>query len=283
MSMSEVTEKLIHFILRKNEAVIQWLLVILLGLALWLVINSLFYRSTKKEVQENKSSDKNTTTDSHSAQIAPQEKSVQSPPLSSTKFADENSQLLLLQKELEASRQEIQSLKQQNSQEKIETNKTEIKKSSSANEDLEKIQALEQRLAEYAILEDDIANLKILKEENDQLKKELQKQNAIPREEVKSLSPSPPISPASEKEEDDLLTEFAASNNTSDSIKSGNLEDPSPTAPLDSINESGDVDTLKMLTEIEDLNELNESNSSALEEEADMEKMASEANRLLQS
>lgn len=272
--MSDFFDVVIRFILDHNEAVVQWLFVLVVAWAALLLGTSIFRRDPEE---------------SEGAAGASVNSGVQAVPMETlqmltevTKLKDE---LIQRGKEVETLKTELTSSKGA----KVDTSKFE-----------EKITELEGKLAEYEILEDDIADLSLYKEENVRLKQELAKVSggAMP-----AAAPAAPVAQAVMEEpaglagvepppaplaDDELIEEFATAVEKS---KEAKIE----TEPSDdllkefaaSLDGGGggetagddDLDTEKMIAEVAALDDSGEDPS--LEEDADMDKMAQEASKLL--
>lgn len=159
-------ERILHFILTHNEAIIQWLVVGVLGLALGVVALSIFGRHPGEE--EKTPTRRSSLQDSPEVSPTPAAAQPAVPitnAVDASQLAAAAAQVVSLQTELGTRNQELVQVKSD-----LEKAKSE---SGDASGHIKKIQDLEGKLAEYEILEDDIADLSLYKEENARLKAEV--------------------------------------------------------------------------------------------------------------
>jgi len=296
-------EQSLHFWVQHNEAIIQWLIVgILVITALWL-IRMLTDKpkadssAVKVDLSEIEANLKKLLERASAIEATPSSPTLEQAFAKTT--AGGAAPDPTLKAELEKREKEISDLK---------TQLTNVPKAD-VSQYTAKINELETKLAEYEILEDDIADLSLYKEENVRLKQELsqlkgeggtavaapvaeapksenlvaefeeavKQEKAVPAPEVAptpvaaasapepeapapvaapqpqpAAAPAAKAAPSSEGDADDILAEFAGEG----------------------------LDTDKMLAEIETLNQAGEADSSALEEDSDINKMAEEASKL---
>jgi hypothetical protein len=198
--------------------------------------------------------------------------------------------------------EELQKLRQELEQKKteVETLKT---KASEAKDDntpqlLAKIKDLEARLGEYEIIEDDIADLSKYKEENEKLKKQLASLGAAPAavpaaaplvedfsktvDEMKSEIVTPTVAvpeapvPAAAPSAAAVATPAVAAP-TQDVF--AEYKDEASGDGADPLAELGDVDTSKMLEELQGL-DVSMGSAEVLNESPDVDKMSDEAKTL---
>lgn len=315
--MGDLFDHLIHFILAHNEAVVQWMFLLVVATGAVLLGTSIFSRPAKEE-----DASPGATTGGVG--------------MGSAEMVVMSAEVAKLKLEVEQRTTELTAVKAQAAQAQAagaDTSKFE-----------ERIKELEGKLVEYEILEDDIADLSLYKAENAQLKAELSRLGgtapapasgpasdsapsgsmeavasetvatevfAEPAEEapvpqgLSGVEPPPkanedlveefasvveeskkvsdePAEPESDVDVDDLLNEFAASLNEDMPKASAPTKAPTPVVAQATIAtaEPSDLDTDKMLAEAAALEE-QAGNDPGLDEETDMEKMAAEASKLL--
>ncbi len=309
--MDVTLEQILNFVLIHNETIIQWLVIVVLALSLGVVAISIFGRHPGTD--DERARGVGAGGGHHSGMIGANGLSASginsgAPGIIPAEAAAAVAQVTHLQAELTQRTQELIQIK------------TDLEKTKGENVDisdyLRKIKDLEGKLSEYEILEDDIADLSLYKDENFKLKAEVQRlSTGVPLGAAASSSsapvpaavPVPPVRETSEQgEEDDLVEQFASAVEQSKPPApqaAQTLAPPKAAAPAadvegddlltefaasigetlsdDMENEaSGDLDTDKMLAEMADLDG-EASDPTDLDEEADIDKMAAEATKLL--
>jgi hypothetical protein len=318
--MDVALEKFLHFIIANNEIIIQWIVVAMLLLSLWLIARSIFGRADEGEERRQSAGAREggaTTADAGQAVSGGGAVGAMSAAGAAAMAAPEAvaalAQVNHLQAELSQRTQELVQLKAD-----LERNKGE---NVDISEYLKKIKDLEGKLAEYEILEDDIADLSLYKEENFRLKAEVERLSqggamatapapasaAAPTPAPATPEPEPAPAPATDAapvapaEEGDFVEQFAdvveksktpppAKSEPAPAATSGDVAgDDLLTEFAASIGQStasgdeaaADLDTDKMLAEMAELDPAGAAEGSGLDEEADIDKMAAEATKLL--
>jgi len=289
-----VIEHFIHFIVQHNETVIQWLVLAVVLLAAVIVGLSIFRPARQMDLE----SEEITEVLKKVATGAVNVSAGAGAGVGGGAAAVPNEEVQRFKQELEAKAKEVATLK------------LEMDAAKSADQDLkgyqEKIKELEGKLAEYEILEDDIADLSLFKEENVRLKAELKQlageAGAGGSPPVKTTGPGPVEVPSEVQvgdPKDDLIKEFqqavesqkapgvVAEHEVAAKGDGGSEESGSDSSADDllsefaaSIGSSTDLDADKMIAEVEDLKAVDAASGSALEEDADIDKMVEEATKL---
>lgn len=305
--MDVTLEKFLHFIIANNELIIQWVVVAMLLLSLWLIGRSIFGSADNGEerAQSAGTRDGGATADAGEAAggagaVGAMSAAAMAAPEAVAALAQVNH----LQTELSQRTQELVQLKAD-----LERNKGE---NVDISEYLKKIKDLEGKLAEYEILEDDIADLSLYKEENFRLKAEVERLSqggsmttAPAPAGAAAPTPVPPVpdpapAPATPADNGDFVEQFA---DVVEKSKTPPPAEPTPAGAADDVagddlltefaasigaatdtteaEATADLDTDKMLAEMAELDPAGATDGSGLEDEADIDKMAAEATKLL--
>ncbi|NCN95384.1 MAG: hypothetical protein GW917_01535 [Bdellovibrionales bacterium] len=209
---------LIPVLLKHNQAVIQWLIVVIIAMIVYLAVRSLFKKPTasskatnltvgsNEQIEEilNRILEKTSQWDGAAAAGA-----AAAGATSEKSSSGEASGAAVSSKELEGAKKELAELKAalKEKDEKLKAAEEAAGGAAPAaaagpsQEHLDKISELEAKLAEYEVLEDDIADLSLYKEENARLKSEVER--------LKGGGDPGEVEAPEPQESEDLVKEFA--------------------------------------------------------------------------
>lgn len=306
------TSSLIEYILNHNELVIQWLIVLIIGMVAFLIGRSLFQKpknnSSKSSVNAVSSSEQ---VELLLAQILERTQGWSAGPTSIESSGGGGAGSAPSTAELESARKELSQLKSllKTKEDELNNAKSGAPAASGQNNGKEyqaKIEELEAKLAEYEVLEDDIADLSLYKEENARLKAEVER---LKGDSDSSLESSPGMSVPEPDSSEDLVREFAEavgkdSGKEIDDLEDEPLSEPAvqAQAPVQAAEPkaepeiesqgavddlfaelaSSDLDTDKVVSELEEIESLKieATSEEALNDMLDPEKIAAEADEL---
>ena len=209
---------MIPVLLKHNQAVIQWLIVVIIAMIVYLAVRSLFKKPTasskatnltvgsNEQIEEilNRILEKTSQWDGAAAAGA-----AAAGATSEKSSSGEASGAAVSSKELEGAKKELAELKAalKEKDEKLKAAEEAAGGAAPAaaagpsQEHLDKISELEAKLAEYEVLEDDIADLSLYKEENARLKSEVER--------LKGGGDPGEVEAPEPQESEDLVKEFA--------------------------------------------------------------------------